>query len=81
MFSVMSQCVCLTTMCYTTSHLSQVFFYFAWIFSLFCFYCISYFTFLEFKEFDETIIPFALVGYETEQQNVMPFELLIADSK
>ena len=27
--------------------------------------CISYFKFLEFKEFNETIIPFALVGYET----------------
>ena len=26
---------------------------------------ISYFKFLEFKEFNETIIPFALVGYET----------------
>ena len=26
---------------------------------------ISYFTFLEFKEFNKTIIPFALVGYET----------------
>ena len=26
---------------------------------------ISYFNFLEFKEFNKTIIPFALVGYET----------------
>ena len=26
---------------------------------------ISYFKFLVFKEFNETIIPFALVGYET----------------
>ena len=26
---------------------------------------ISYFKFLEFKEFNKTIIPFALVGYET----------------
>ena len=26
---------------------------------------ISYFKFLEFKEFKKTIIPFALVGYET----------------
>ena len=26
---------------------------------------ISYFQFLEFKEFNKTIIPFALVGYET----------------
>ena len=29
------------------------------------FACISYFKFLEFKEFNKTIIPFALVGYET----------------
>ena len=36
----------------------------AWIFSLF-FARISYFKFLEFKEFNKTIIPFALVGYET----------------
>ena len=27
--------------------------------------CISYFKFLEFKQFNKTIIPFALVGYET----------------
>ena len=26
---------------------------------------ISYFKFLEFKEFNKTVIPFALVGYET----------------
>ena len=39
-----------------TSHLHQVFFDFARI---------SYFKFLEFKEFNKTIIPFALVGYET----------------
>ena len=26
---------------------------------------ISYFKFMEFKEFNKTIIPFALVGYET----------------
>ena len=37
---------------------------FARIFSLFCAH-ISYFKFLEFKEFNKTIIPFALVGYET----------------
>ena len=29
------------------------------------FACISYFKFLEFEEFNKTIIPFALVGYET----------------
>ena len=40
------------------------FFDFAGIFSLF-FACISYFKFVEFKEFNKTIIPFALVGYET----------------
>ena len=27
---------------------------------------ISYFKFLEYKEFNKTIIPFALVGYETD---------------
>ena len=43
---------------------SSSFFDFAWIFSLF-FARISYFKFLEFKEFNKTIIPFALVGYET----------------
>ena len=54
----------LTTRCYTTSHLHQVFFDFARIFSLFV-ARISYFKFLEFKEFNKTIIPFALVGYDT----------------
>ena len=29
------------------------------------FACISYYKFLEFREFNGTIIPFALVGYET----------------
>ena len=43
---------------------SSFFFDFARIFSLF-FARISYFKFLEFKEFNNTIIPFALVGYET----------------
>ena len=33
--------------------------------SLALFARISYFKFLEFKEFNKTIIPFALVGYET----------------
>ena len=42
----------------------KFFFDFAWIFSLF-FARISYFKFLECKEFNKTIIPFALVGYET----------------
>ena len=38
------------------------------------FACISYFKFLEFKEFNKTIIPFALVGYETgySQLGAMP---------
>ena len=43
---------------------SSSFFDFAWIFSLF-FARISYFKLLEFKEFNKTIIPFALVRYET----------------
>ena len=43
---------------------SRFFYDFARIFSLF-FARISYFKFLEFKEFNKTIIPFALVGYET----------------
>ena len=30
---------------------------------------ISHFKFLEFKEFNKTIIPFALVGYETGYNN------------
>ena len=51
MFFVIS----LTTRCYASSS------------SLFCrfFARISYFKFLEFKESNKTIIPFALVGYET----------------
>ena len=64
MFFVMSQYVCLTTRCYTTSHLHEVFFRFRTDF-LALFARVSYFTFLEFKEFNKTIIPFALVGYET----------------
>ena len=43
---------------------SSIFFYSAQNFSLF-FACISYIKFLELKEFNKTIIPFALVGYET----------------
>ena len=31
------------------------------------FACISYLKFVEFKEFNNTIIPFALVGYETRR--------------
>ena len=49
---------------YTTTHLHQVFFRFPSDFLAF-FARISYFKFLEFKEFNKTIIPFALVGYET----------------
>ena len=44
----------LTTRCYTTSHLPQVFFDFARLFR-------SYFVF---QLFNKTVIPFALVGYE-----------------
>ena len=55
---------CLTTRCYTTSHLHQLFFRFRRDFFAF-FARISYFKCLEFKEFNKTIIPFALVGYET----------------
>ena len=54
--------VCLNTRCYTTSH--QVFCRFRSDFLAF-FARVSYFKFLEFKEFNKTIIPFALVGYET----------------
>ena len=57
--------VCLITLrCYTTSHLHQVFFDFAWIFSLFSLVFRTS-KFLYIKEFNKTIIPFALVGYET----------------
>ena len=49
---------------YTTSHLHQVFFRFRSDFLAF-FARIWYFKFLEFKELIKTIIPFALVGYET----------------
>ena len=53
--------VCLITLrCYTTSHLHQVFFDFAQIFSL----VFRTSKLLEIKEFNKTIIPFALVGYE-----------------
>ena len=64
MFFVTSQYVYLTTRCYATSHLRQVFFRFRTDFLAF-FARIKYFKFLEFKEFNKTIIPFALVGYET----------------
>ena len=56
--------VCLTTRCYTESHLHQFFFRIRSDFFAF-FARMSYFKFLEFKEFNNTIIPFALVGYET----------------
>ena len=64
MFLVMSQYIGMTIRCYTTSHLHQVFFRFGMDFLAF-FARISYFKSLDFKEFNETIIPFALVGYET----------------
>ena len=60
MFFVM----CVTTRCYTTLHLHQVLFQFRSDFLVF-YARISYFKLLEFKEFNKTIIPFALVGYET----------------
>ena len=58
--------VCLTTRCYTTSHLHQVFLFdFAWIFSLFLLvFRTSNFWSLRNLIF-KTIIPFMLVGYET----------------
>ena len=56
--------VCLTTWCYTKSHLRQVFFRFRSDFLAF-FARISYFKFFEFMEFNRTIILFALVRYET----------------
>ena len=49
---------------YTTPHLHQFFFDFARIFSLFSLVFRTS-NFLKFKEFNKTIIPFALVGYET----------------
>ena len=55
--------VCLTTRCYTTSRLHQVFFWFRSDFLAF-FARISYFKYLELKEFNKTVIPFALVGYK-----------------
>ena len=65
-FIVMSRYVCLSTTCYTTAHLHQVFFFFRFRSDFLAFFArISYFKFLEFKEFNKTIIPFALVGYET----------------
>ena len=67
--------VCLTTRCYTTSHVHQVFFLFRSDFLAF-FVCISYFKLLEFKEFNKTIIPFALVGYETGNSQLGATHLL-----
>ena len=56
--------VCLTTRYYTRSHLHQVF-SISLGFSL-CFSRVFRTSkFLEFKKFNKTIIPFALVGYET----------------
>ena len=54
----------MTTRCYTTSHLHQVFLQFCYDFLTF-FARILYFKFLEFNKFNETITPFALVEYET----------------
>ena len=59
----------MTTKCYTTSHLHQVFFRFRLNFLAF-FAGISHFKSLEFKEFNKTIIPVALVGYETGYSQV-----------
>ena len=64
-FFVTSQYVCLTTRCYTTSHLHHFFFLQFRLDFLTFFARISYFKFLEFEEFNKTIILFALVGYET----------------
>ena len=48
---------------------SSSFLDFAWIFWLFSLvFCTS--NFLEFKEFNKTIIPFALVGYETDYRQL-----------
>jgi len=74
MFFVMSL-LCLTTRCYTKSHLHQVFFRFRSDFLTF-FAGISYFIFLEFKEFNKTIIPFALVGYETGHSQLSAMHLM-----
>ena len=60
----------MTTRRYATSHLHQVFFRFRSDFLAF-FARISYFKFLEFKELNKTIIPFALVGYETHIQRAL----------
>ena len=40
------------------------------------FVLISYFKFLEFKEFNKTIIPFALVGYETSYSQLGAMRLV-----
>ena len=54
----------MTLRCYTTPHLHQVFFDFARIFLLFSLVFRTS-KFSKNKEFNKTIIPFALVGYET----------------
>ena len=71
MFFVM----CVTTRCYTTLHLHQVLFRFRSDFLVF-YARISYFKLLEFKEFNKTIIPFALVGYETGYSQLGPTRLV-----
>ena len=71
MFFVISLRLSDNKVVYTTSHLHQVFFRFRSEFLAF-FARISYFNFLEFKEFNKTIIPFALVGYETGYSQLIP---------
>ena len=57
--------VCLNTRCYV-QHRIFIKFFFPFRSDFLAFFArISYFKVLEFKEFNKTIIPFALVGYET----------------
>ena len=63
MFFVMSPCLSDHKVLHKIAS-SSSFFQFRWDFRAF-FARISYFKFLELKEFNKTIIPFALVGYET----------------
>ena len=65
MFFVMSLRLSDHKVVYTTSLLYQVFFRFHSDVLAF-FARISYFKFFYFEEFNKTIIPFALVGYETD---------------
>ena len=70
MFFVMSQYVCLTTRCYTTSHLHQVFFWISLDFLAF-FAHISYFKCLEFKEINENEAGYSHLG-ATRLVNYLP---------